>query len=494
MTPSFSPLRQEQQNPLERGAFINGEDRTYDAVIYTPVLNSGISIDAGHGYEIVAYLCATSSTPVDSLQLLHRFREVQNIHVAIDERRETHPTDPAQLKEQLLGALAYDSDALTTDLDDHLRIRHPDFEAVHTENLAHEYRQRRDYAGMVLALLEETGRNVITQPVTLDKHTAEAHDQARDEIRAEHYDAVAHAPTLTPHEAEMRREQELNYEGECALERYDLLEFFGLEPDATHVDTVRALAEADRGGELRAQVRLLITTRADDARIQVLRQREAINLEDQRWGTGAPEIMRTPFALQRELYQRILGAANIDLDTLEQSEPYTTSSVLQQLEAIARDRKRYGTLVNIPRLSALRKNPNQWLGQQLRACGLRTRRERPRGSAPRYHLEPESGNRMMSYLEMAEGALEGERWTPAILYMKNRWVWRSMTALQHSKTFRCRSPFRTRPKRSRNTPLEPPHSLPKVPPHRPTHPGSKPSKRFTSRESLTRQLGSTSKR
>nr|WP_026144170.1 plasmid replication protein, CyRepA1 family [Xanthomonas sp. SHU 199] len=218
----------------EQAAFLAEPDRLsrlYDAVVASPVISSGVSIEhRGAPWFDRLFLIASGATvtPADAMQMARRVRYLRRISVVATPSNRTEIDSAAAILDGLSQAAELEGrPVLPTDLDGFVA----DIEAG-------DARQRADFAAGVWWLLEAAGYAV--RPITAaddGEVSAESLKLLRAEINREQRDAILGARDLGDFEARRLRERPAISEADrAALLRHRIVRDLGVQ---------EALCEAD---------------------------------------------------------------------------------------------------------------------------------------------------------------------------------------------------------------------------------------------------------
>lgn len=281
----------------------NGELGKWDAVIATPSINSGVSIDEGHDRTWVGgSFGALSNTPTDVMQALGRVRGASTLHVHVAERREELPTEPEGIR-LWDDAINLDSDLLGIDPETgRVGIRNPDYERLYVDVKVEENKQRLDFRAHVLALAATDGYEILEGGG--DAEAKETSREAKELAFAAYVAQVEAAPDVDEAAAARLRTPAvpLTLEQTRTLERHDLRAFFDAAPEE-----VGEVATADERGRLKSQLLNVATLKADDETLKKWRKAGRDTL--------LPDLEHA--AVKREVFRRVLSVCGLDWGTWE---------------------------------------------------------------------------------------------------------------------------------------------------------------------------------
>lgn len=281
----------------------NVELAKYDGIIATPSINSGVSIDEGHGIGWVGgAFGGLSNTPSDVIQALGRVRGARELNVFVAERREELPVTPDKIT-RWGDSQELDMALMRVDLQTgQVGMSSPDYEALFVDVKINENKQRQDFRGHVLALALNDGYEL--HDLEAEARAAEIVKEARELAYTAYVDGVLAAPDIVEDEAKRMRTPvfPLTMAQTRALERYDLKTFYNISDEM-----LREAAVEDGRGKLRNIIGALMVTRSDD---DVLQARRELGRE-----LFIPDLEHV--GIKREVYQRVLAVTGFDWQTWE---------------------------------------------------------------------------------------------------------------------------------------------------------------------------------
>ncbi|PPV06097.1 hypothetical protein XBLMG947_1432 [Xanthomonas bromi] len=210
----------------EQSEFLAAPDRMsrlYDAVVASPVISSGVSIEHrefGAWFHRVFVLASGSTvTPADAMQMARRVRYVPTLSVVVTASNRSEIESADAILSGLSEAASLEGRAPTpTDLD-----------GLVADIEAGDARQRADFAGGLWWLLEAAGWAVRPMQIGDSAVSAESMKLLRADINREQRDSLLAARDLTDFEARRLRERPaLSEADQAALLRHRIVRDLGL--------------------------------------------------------------------------------------------------------------------------------------------------------------------------------------------------------------------------------------------------------------------------
>ncbi|MEB1652882.1 plasmid replication protein, CyRepA1 family, partial [Xanthomonas campestris pv. campestris] len=211
----------------EQAEFLAAPDlisRLYDAVVASPVISSGVSIEHrefGPWFHRVFVLASGSTvTPADAMQMARRVRYAPSLSVVVTASNRSEIDSADAILSGLSEAASLEGRAPTpTDLD-----------GLVADIEAGDARQRADFAGGLWWLLEAAGWDVKPMLVGDSAVSAESMKLLRADIDREQRDSLLAARDLTDFEARRLRERPaLSEADQAALLRHRIVRDLGLQ-------------------------------------------------------------------------------------------------------------------------------------------------------------------------------------------------------------------------------------------------------------------------
>ncbi|MCC8628411.1 plasmid replication protein, CyRepA1 family [Xanthomonas vesicatoria] len=211
----------------EQSEFLAAPDRMsrlYDAVVASPVISSGVSIehrDVGGAWFHRVFVLASGATvtPADAMQMARRVRYVPSLSVVVTASNRSEIDSAEAILSGLSEAASLEGRAPTpTDLD-----------GLVADIEAGDARQRADFAGGLWWLLEAAGWAVRPMQIGDSAVSAESMKLLRADINREQRDSLLAARDLTDFEARRLRERPaLSEADQAALLRHRIVRDLGL--------------------------------------------------------------------------------------------------------------------------------------------------------------------------------------------------------------------------------------------------------------------------
>ncbi len=129
------------------------EQEQYDAVIYSPCISSGVSLESGYFTKHFAILCG-SVAPSDAIQMIRRDRNAKEFIIGFNKQNTRFP----ETKEEIVrGMLAADALNMELDLSDSqmtLSRAYTPFDDIRINIIAKQNKARNDFANNMLLILQ----------------------------------------------------------------------------------------------------------------------------------------------------------------------------------------------------------------------------------------------------------------------------------------------------------------------------------------------------
>ena len=201
-----------------------GVSRTYDAVVHSPVISSGLSIEhkaAGpwfdHGFFIGG---GHAITPADAAQMMRRVRYLRRWSIALVANTLRGQDDPEAMLLGMEAAAAIEGTASTATT----------FDAFVASIRADNNSARADFAAGLLWVLQRAGFALERLQINVDAPDADELKQLRAELDAERRAAIIAARDLTDDEARrLRSAERRTQEQSDALTKHAILHALGVD-------------------------------------------------------------------------------------------------------------------------------------------------------------------------------------------------------------------------------------------------------------------------
>lgn len=281
----------------------------YDAVIYTPTISSGVSIETAH-FERHYGLYTGTVIPSDFIQMIRRDRTARIITIGfIGNCFGSLPTDPVKIAEQWNKANEIEYRKIRTDYGEIARPVWSDGDDFICSIRAIDNQARNDAANNLLFLFEDGGYQLERTSADADVQAVSDARQKHKEIKAE---SILKAVDIAPDEMHRREDSHQALTPTLAAEkaRYQLRKTLGkpaeFSPAGECINPESITAadiEIDDNGRFTKKIQRFETQFAP---IDVIKERSrAINQGDD----------KRPLIVQRLLQRRLYSAVGINPDT-----------------------------------------------------------------------------------------------------------------------------------------------------------------------------------
>ena len=335
----------DNKGDIEQQAFLEDPELmclSYDLVVHSPAISSGVSIEVEH-FEIGVGLFYGTSLPSDALQMMRRARRLKNWHITFDH----HPLRRSGTAESITaGWVAAAGGSKATEFDQ-FRARVEEAENIGTS----------DFAFGLLTLLGDLGYSVKKLPLSDE---IDDHKEIRDELTEQEITDTLTAVDLTEIQArKLEAETVRTYVDEMALRK------FFIRRDLRVADVVREdVVFYDKGRGLRKLKRFELATGYRSVQDQDRLDLYTVNLSQRQYVEG-----------KIKSYQLLLGVLDLlnDETITEAKAEALVSIAMKQPEMLSGLKVVPSSIVDGRPKSAVR-----FLGDMFRSLGLELRSERPR--------------------------------------------------------------------------------------------------------------------
>jgi phage/plasmid primase-like uncharacterized protein len=306
----------------------NHEVKRYHYVTYSPKWETGLSVNAGHGYtRLFSEVDAGLDAPRRFLQRCARFREIKRWDVYIDPKIGTYTTDPEAIKARWGSSLgAWDSELLGLTADRRRGIKDADYESLVTDKIVTENLAKTNLRYNTLRLMYIRGarlhflppRNETREPGEDTPQAADLISERRELDRAAECASLIAARPITDAEAVTHKRIRRTAEQSAELTAYRTRRTHGLRWDDPLEE--RHITEY-RGGRLEEELRRLELAGSDQALLRYRSERQ-----------HAPAERYCPdtrfYGVEAFAYRTALEVYNVDPTTykLAREEPVTNDS------------------------------------------------------------------------------------------------------------------------------------------------------------------------
>lgn len=352
---------------------VNEEAKKYKFIITSPSITSGISIDEDIFDFVGGIFNSVTNTPADALQALGRVRKAQVFHVWVSDQKQSLPTNAREIAAKWTETHQHDRNLLS--FEDYLDEKWLDIVKDYTK-LTVTVTKNTNYA------MNDFYTNFI-KLCRLDGYTLDYGDSSPEEVaQGKFFQAVAkeaeeqeyiesrvEVPLISNEEkAELKKKSHKTREENCKMDKREIVDFYRIDEDASKETIEQAIID-DRRGKRRTEIRNMELTLANDNQIQQLRENEL------KAGIDLLPDKRN-FAVERELYQKILACAGIDLKL--------NTNIIKLFRYTADDlRETYvpfieshylilkGVIPRLPKIDGIKRDPVRTFGTLLKRIGLK---------------------------------------------------------------------------------------------------------------------------
>lgn len=196
----------------------------YDAVIYSPCISSGVSLESGYFTKHFAILCGTVA-PSDAIQMIRRDRCAKEFIIGFNKQNTTYPETKEEI---IIGMIKADDINLTLDLSEgmmRLGRTYTKFDDMRISVIAKQNKARNDFANNMLLILQ--GDKYQLERIAeneIEKSIGNAQRNLGKEIaKARDLELQLNQETPEPETAErLRKEDCVSEEERAQLKRYDI--------------------------------------------------------------------------------------------------------------------------------------------------------------------------------------------------------------------------------------------------------------------------------
>lgn len=352
---------------------VNEEAKKYKFIIASPSVTSGISIDEDIFGFVGGIFNAVTNTPADALQSLGRVRKAQILHVYVSDQKQSLPTNDREIAAKWTETHQHDRNLLS--FEDYLDDRWLDV--------------AKDYTKLSVAVTKNTNYAMndfytsFIKLCRLDGYTLDYGDSSPEEIaqgklfqviakeaeEQEYIESRAEASLISSEEkAELKKKCYKTREENCKMDKREIIDFYRIDEDASKEVIEQAIID-DKRGKRRTEIKNMEIALASDNQIQQLRENEL------KAGIDLLPDKRN-FAVEREVYQKILACAGIDLKL--------NTNVISPLRYTADDLRETfvpfmqshylivkGVVPRLPTIDAIKSDPIRTFGTLLKRIGLK---------------------------------------------------------------------------------------------------------------------------
>lgn len=352
---------------------VNEEAKKYKFIITSPSITSGISIDEDIFDFVGGIFNSVTNTPADALQALGRVRKAQVFHVWVSDQKQSLPTNAREIAAKWTETHQHDRNLLS--FEDYLDDRWLDIAKDYTR-LSVTVTKNINYA-------MNDFYTTFIKLCRLDGYTLDYGDSSPEEIaqgkffqaiakeaeEQEYIESRVEAPIISNEEkTELKKKSHKTREENCKMDKKEIIDFYRIDENAPK-EVIEQVIIDDKRGKKRTEIRNMEIALANDNQVQQLRENEL------KAGIDLLPDKRN-FAVEREVYQKILACAGIDLKL--------NTNVISPLRYTADDLRETfvpfmqshylivkGVVPRLPTIDAIKSDPIRTFGTLLKRIGLK---------------------------------------------------------------------------------------------------------------------------
>ncbi|MBL8192632.1 MAG: hypothetical protein JNM06_02330 [Blastocatellia bacterium] len=352
---------------------VNEEAKKYKFIITSPSVTSGISIDEDIFGFVGGIFNAVTNTPADALQALGRVRKAQVLHVYVSDQKQSLPTNDREIAAKWTETHQHDRNLLS--FEDYLDNRWLDV--------------AKDYTKLSIAVTKNTNYAMndfytsFIKLCRLDGYELGYGDSSPEEVaqgklfqsiakeieEQEYIESRVEIPLISDEEkTELKKKPHKTREENCKMDKKEIIDFYRIDEDASK-EVIEQTIIDDKRGKRRTEIKNMEIALASDNRIQQLRENEI------KAGIDLLPDKRN-FAVERELYQKLLACAGIDLKL--------NTNITSQFKYGANDLRETfvpfiqshyliikGVIPRLPTIDAIKSDPVRTFGTLIKRIGLK---------------------------------------------------------------------------------------------------------------------------
>ncbi|MBI4847656.1 MAG: hypothetical protein HY808_03645 [Nitrospirae bacterium] len=369
----------------------NEESKKYYAIVCSPAVISGVSIDNHHFDEVVGFFGGSTIIPTDAVQGLGRPRDVKDVHVYISRRKNFLPTDRKVIASKWLYSDPANHDLLRLSKDGKQEIREEDYRQLYLEVKMQENRGKNDFFENMITLLHDDGFDIKWMADTKEQSVWNEESVAAKELAKEakeleeksYIEDRETAKDIAEEEAtHIDKKARRTYSETCALEKYKVKDFYCQE-HATN-EEVKETLKLDQRGKLRECVKNFEIALASTEDLQKLHQ------EQKNHGNRFVPDQKM-FGVLQVLFRYILAVAGFNVeDRTSTGKRYSKRSLAMDgfVDKIETMRLVLQGIWLLPPQEKLQENPIRFIGSVLKKLGLKQKRT-GKAQLGEYMLSPE---------------------------------------------------------------------------------------------------------
>ncbi|MFY9224228.1 MAG: plasmid replication protein, CyRepA1 family [Blastocatellia bacterium] len=352
---------------------VNEEAKKYKFIITSPSITSGISIDEDIFDFVGGIFNSVTNTPGDALQAIGRVRKAQVFHVWVSDQKQSLPVTDKEIAAKWTETHQHDRTLLSFEdfMDDRWIEIAKDYTEITVSVTKNINYSMNDFYTSFIKLCRLDGYSLgygdsspeeVAQGKFFQAIAKEAEEQEYIESRVE-------VPLISSEEkTELKKKSYKTREENCKMDKREIVDFYRIDENAPKEVIEQAIID-DKRGKRRTEIKNIELALANDNQVQQLRENEL------KAGIDLLPDKRN-FAVERELYQKLLACAGIDLklntnvisplrytadDLRETFVPYVSSHYL-----ILK-----GVIPRLPKIGAVRSDPIRTFGTLLKRIGLK---------------------------------------------------------------------------------------------------------------------------
>ena len=221
---------------------------SYQLVVASPVVSSGVSIESDH-FEAVFIVASGTVLPTEVIQSTCRVRKLSETHLVFATKSRNRIDDAGFVFSNMAAKDLGADDEYTQENLDKLWATSGVQDVV--ERIAYENSMRRNYNNRTLMMMEALGFTIshVSANEAAESRAKDAIKEGNEEAENERIEQIVGADDISIEDAQDRRKSEHMTQGhEYQVEKCDLREFY--KTNQIDVDLVKA----DKGGRQRKQI------------------------------------------------------------------------------------------------------------------------------------------------------------------------------------------------------------------------------------------------
>lgn len=303
---------------------VNEEVLNYDFIVASPSITSGISIDEDVFGFVGGVFTHATNTPMDCLQALGRVRKADRFHVYVSETKQVLPVTDEEISAKWTHTHKYDENLLPFEqlFNDRLIEVAQDYKKICVSATKEANFAKQDFLSKFIKLCRMDGYNIYYAGAT-EQELEQAkflEADAKDLENIKYIEMCANAKKSDDEEYEKLKEKpRKTLEETFQLKKKEIEDFYVLEQDAPK-EVVEQVIMEDKRGKTRKEIKNLELALASDAEIQRMRE------EEQKQGIVL-EPDKRDFAVEREVYRKILGVVGLNGELIADESRYSAETL-----------------------------------------------------------------------------------------------------------------------------------------------------------------------